>query len=199
MKIKVTLILVVALLLSITTSAIAFDASSLIGTVVSYVEQIQEYPAAINDALCENDRDEYQLKMQELANLIVAANDAMRSAGLPNTLNLWAVYSAITANPHCGVHDAALSRADWSREELDRIGYKHGLFDTGVRMCGQFRFGMTLGEAYAQLGRECVGIVYDEEGHQFSEFQCNAMILTTCTYNPDYDFNGNLVPEFNIP
>jgi hypothetical protein len=58
---------------------------------------------------------------------------------------------------------------------------------------------MTLGEAYAQLGRECVGIVYDEEGHQFSEFQCNAMILTTCTYNPDYDFNGNLVPEFNIP
>ncbi|NMA12184.1 MAG: hypothetical protein GX933_03225, partial [Chloroflexi bacterium] len=71
MKIKVTLILVVALLLSITATAMAFDASSLIGTVVSYVEQIQEYPAAINDALCENDREEYQLKMQELANLIV--------------------------------------------------------------------------------------------------------------------------------
>jgi hypothetical protein len=190
MKIKVTLILVGALLLSITTSAMAFDASSLIGTVVSYVEQIQEYPEAINDALCKNDREEYQLKMQELANLIVAANDAMRGAGLPNTLNLWAVYSAITANPHCGVHDAALSKADWSREELDRIGYKHGLFDTGVRMCGAFRIGMLLNDYWIQRNMSC-------EEYDPNPSACYTAIMVGCIYRPDNDWNGGFIPQWS--
>ena len=115
-------ILVLCLLLLSTVAVSAKSASELIGSITGYVEEIQSYPAVINDALCNGNKDEYSLKMGELADLIQAANDAMAEAGLPNTLNLWAVYGAITANPHCGVHDAALSRADWSREELDRIG-----------------------------------------------------------------------------
>lgn len=128
MKTKAMIIFVAVSLLIIVATVMALDASALIGTIVSYVEQIQEYPAAINDALCAGDRETYQVKMSELATLIMAANGAMKDAKLPNTLNLWAVYNAITANPECGVHDAALSRADWSREELDRIGYRFGLF-----------------------------------------------------------------------
>ena len=132
MKIKAMIILVVVLLSFITTNAIASEASELIGTIVCYVERIQSYPGLINDALCDNDMEEYRTRMSELALWIISASDAMKDAKLPNTLNLWAVYSAVTANPHCGVHDAALSRADWSREELDRIGYRFGLFESGM-------------------------------------------------------------------
>jgi hypothetical protein len=72
-----------------------------------------------------------QAKLTELANLITGANDAMMEAGLPNTLNLWAVYSAVTSHiSDCSFFESALSKADWSREELNRIGYKYGLFDT---------------------------------------------------------------------
>ena len=130
MKNKGMFILVLCLLLLSTVAVSAKSASELIGSITGYVEEIQSYPAVINDALCNGNKDEYSLKMGELADLIQAANDAMAEAGLPNTLNLWAVYGAITANPHCGVHDAALSRADWSREELDRIGYAKGLYET---------------------------------------------------------------------
>ncbi len=47
MKTKAMIIFVVALLFAITTTAIASNASELFGTIVSYVEQIQEYPAAL--------------------------------------------------------------------------------------------------------------------------------------------------------
>lgn len=189
MKTKAMLIVVVLLLSVITTNAIASEASNLIGTIVSYVEQIQEYPAAINDALCEKNREAYQIKMSELANLILAANDAMRDAGLPNTLNLWAVYSAVTANPDCGVHDAALSRADWSREELDRIGYKYGLFDTGIQMCGAYPFGMLLRDYYATGNLSC-------EDYE-SAATCNSVTIVDCKYEEGLSGNGGFNPYWS--
>jgi hypothetical protein len=186
MKTKAMIIFVVALLFAITTTAIASNASELFGTIVSYVEQIQEYPAAINDALCEGDREAYQSKMAELADLILAANDAMRDAGLPNTLNLWAVYNAIAANPHCGVHDAALSKADWSREELDRIGYKHGLFDTQSPMCGMFHIGMLLRDVFALRNDIC------NQGDK-----CNTVTIVGCSYIPGMNWNGGFMPHWS--
>lgn len=133
MKTKVILLFVFCLLFISATSVMAEDASELIGTITCYVERVLSYPDLINNALCDQDRTEYQLRMSELATWIQSANDAMSDANLPNTLNLWAVYGAVTANPHCGVHDAALSKADWSREELDRIGYRFGLYETGMK------------------------------------------------------------------
>ena len=170
MKNKGMFILVLCLLLLSTVAVSAKSASELIGSITGYVEEIQSYPAVINEALCNGDKDEYSLKMGELSDLIQAANDAMAEAGLPNTLNLWAVYGAITANPHCGVHDAALSRADWSREELDRIGYAAGLYDTdetGVRIYCLYgtHIGMTKGQLYDALKwnkctAKCDAIIY---------------------------------------
>ena len=137
MKTKLILLLVLCLSLLSTTAVMADDASELIGTITCYVERVQSYPDLINNALCDQDRTEYQLRMSEMATWIQSANDAMGDANLPNTLNLWAVYGAVTANPNCGVHDAALSKADWSREELDRIGYRFGLYETGMKKGGQ--------------------------------------------------------------
>ena len=137
MKTKVILLFVFCLLFISATAVMAEDASELIGTITCYVERVQSYPDLINNALCDHDLDEYRLRMSEMATWIQSANDAMNDANLPNTLNLWAVYGAVTANPNCGVHDAALSKADWSREELDRIGYRFGLYETGMKKGGQ--------------------------------------------------------------
>ena len=137
MKNKAILLLVLCLLFISSTAVMADDASELIGTITCYVERIQSYPDLINNALCDHDLDEYRLRMAEMATWIQSANNAMADANLPNTLNLWAVYAAVTANPNCGVHDAALSKADWSREELDRISYRFGLYETGLKIGGQ--------------------------------------------------------------
>ena len=185
---KLIVVLVLVCLLSGTVAVKAEDASELIGSITGYVEEIQNYPAVIDEALCNGDREEYQLKMGELANLIQAANDAMAGAGLPNTLNLWAVYSAITANPSCGVATAALSKADWSREELDRIGYKYGLYDSrkqSIQMCGNVPMGITMGEAMTITGEEGGDCV-----NKHGELRCS-LIVDTCTYKGDWPFNNH--------
>jgi len=138
----------------------AKDASELIGTITSYVEEIQRYPEALRDA-CGTDM--FNQKLGEFTNLIIGANDALAEAGLPNSLNLWAVYSAVTSNiSDCSFFTSALSKADWSREELDRIGYQFGLYDskemgtagTARTMCrGDTWVGMTRKEVYHTLFR----------------------------------------------
>ena len=128
MKKAMLFLLVVISLFACVSTVFAKDASEMIGTITSYVEEIQKYPEALRDA-CGTDM--FKQKLSELANLITGANEAMMEAGLPNTLNLWAVYSAVTSHSSdCSFFESALSKADWSREELDRIGYKFGLFDT---------------------------------------------------------------------
>ena len=179
---KLIVVLVLVCLLSGTVAVMAEDASELIGSITGYVEEIQNYPAVIDEALCNGDREEYQLKMGELANLIQAANDAMAGAGLPNTLNLWTVYGAITANPSCGVAAAALSKADWSREELDRIGYKYGLYDTRLfyktgkspKACVYMGKTATMG----MTKKQTEAIFYDMECTDFCD-----MLLIKCLYD----------------
>jgi len=128
MKKSIVFLLVVISLFACVSAVFAKDASELIGTITSYVEEIQGYPEALRDA-CGTDM--FNQKLGELANLITSANGAIAEAGLPNSLNLWAVYSAITSNiSDCSFFTSALSKADWSREELDRIGYKFGLYDS---------------------------------------------------------------------
>ena len=138
-KIIIFLLITISLLTCFST-VLAENASDLIGSITCYVEAIQQYPEAIRDA-CGTDM--YRQKLSELANVITAANDAMSDAGLPNTLNLWAIYGTITAHSSdCSFFDSALSKANWSREELDRIGYHFGLMTTGQKpglQCGPTR------------------------------------------------------------
>jgi len=140
MRKSIILLLILISLFACVSSVLAEDASELIGSITCYVEAIQQYPEAIRDA-CGTDM--YQQKLSELANLITAANDAMMDAKLPNTLNLWAVYGAITSHSSdCSFFDSALSKANWSREELDRIGYRFGLLVPGQHpglQCGPTR------------------------------------------------------------
>jgi len=148
MKKSVLFLLVVISLFACVSTVFAKDASELIGTITSYVEEIQKYPEELRDA-CGTDM--FNQKLFELANLITMANDAMMEAGLPNTLNLWAVYSAVTSHSSdCSFFESALSKADWSREELDRIGYKYGLFNTVQKTKG------CICTAYDKNGETCI-------------------------------------------
>ena len=185
------MVLVLILLIGTTTTSAA-DPSQLIGTIVHYVEQIQDYPNSINTALCENNKEEYSMKMGELANLIIAANDAIADSGLPNTLNLWAVYSAITTNPNCGVHDSSLARADWSREELDRIGYKYGLFDTPVtEMCGIVPMGISLSDAMKLTG-EAGGVCESQYHPDWCKLNVDVcFVFENWGYNNDYFYDSS--------
>ena len=150
MKKAMLFLLVVISLFACVSTVFAKDASEMIGTITSYVEEIQKYPEALRDA-CGTDM--FKQKLSELANLITGANDAMMEAGLPNTLNLWAVYSAVTSHSSdCSFFESALSKADWSREELDRIGYKFGLYDSRQMCEPGVWIGMTVVEANKALG-----------------------------------------------
>ncbi len=185
MKKSIVFLLVVISLFACVSAVFAKDASEMIGTITSYVEEIQGYPEALRDA-CGTDM--FNQKLGELANLITSANDAMAEAGLPNSLNLWAVYSAVTSNiSDCSFFTSALSKADWSREELDRIGYKFGLYDsrkigmsgiTWLEMCPEgINVGMTWEEVVKtsgwsterytakQLAKTLVKCLTDGHGH----------------------------------
>ena len=107
------------------TIKIPVDQSHVIGTIRFCVEEAQRLPAEIDGAICDGDDDAYNSKMAELASYIAQANSAMADTKMPNTLNLWRVYS-ILKEKNCGVGAAATSHADWAREELDRVGQKIG-------------------------------------------------------------------------
>ena len=99
-----------------------------IGTVRFCVEETQRLPDEINSAICDGDDEAYNAKMAELASNIAQATSAMADAGIPNTLNLWNVYS-ILKTKECGSGAAATSHADWTREELDRVGQRIGAIE----------------------------------------------------------------------
>lgn len=77
MKKSIVFLLVVISLFARVSAVFAKDASELIGTITSHVEEIQGYPEAFRDA-CGTDM--FNQKLGELANLITNANDAMASS-----------------------------------------------------------------------------------------------------------------------
>lgn len=107
------------------TIKIPVDQAHVIGTIRFCVEEAQRLPAEIDGAICDGDDDAYNSKMAELASYIAQANSAMADTKMPNTLNLWRIYS-ILKEKNCGVGAAATSHADWAREELDRVGQRIG-------------------------------------------------------------------------
>ena len=181
MKKSIVFLLVVISLFACVSTVFAKDASEMIGTITSYVEEIQKYPEALRDA-CGTDM--FKQKLSELANLITGANDAMMEAGLPNTLNLWAVYSAVTSHSSdCSFFTSALSKADWSREELDRIGYKFGLYDSRQMCATGTWIGMPVEELFKvrNFSYPCSNRpVYDEENNIIGSINVCNQVVTNC-------------------
>lgn len=87
---RIVFALVIVTLLFSFGSVFASTESELIGTIRSAINEIQRLPSEIYDAICDDNVDLYNSKMQELGAAITQANNAMAEAGLPNTLNLWA-------------------------------------------------------------------------------------------------------------
>ena len=139
------------------TIKIPVDQAHVIGTIRFCVEEAQRLPAEIDGAICDGDDDAYNSKMAELASYIAQANSAMADTKMPNTLNLWRIYS-ILKEKNCGVGAAATSHADWAREELDRISFRIGAIDPGydsVRMCGAFPFDTPMPIASPSMFESC--------------------------------------------
>lgn len=113
------------------TIRIPVDPAHVIGTVRFCVGETQRLPDEINSAICDGDDEAYNAKMAELASNIAQATSAMADAGIPNTLNLWNVYS-ILKTKECGSGAAATSHADWAREELDRVSFRIGAIDPAI-------------------------------------------------------------------
>lgn len=135
---KITLILLlVAVSLTGAANVFAEEPSQMIGTVRYCVEEIQKLPMHIYSAICDKDTASYDLRMAELVDLIQQANDAMQDGKIPNTLRLWNVYTAVAANKYCGGETEAQSRADWAREELDRVGQRIGAIEMDLCPYGE--------------------------------------------------------------
>lgn len=148
-----------------------------IGTVRFCVEETQRLPDEINSAICDGDDEAYNAKMAELASNIAQATSAMADAGIPNTLNLWNVYS-ILKTKECGSGAAATSHADWTREELDRVSFRIGAIDPAydsVRMCGNVPFDTPMYIASPYHFEKCSA--------DRSPAECANMMLRTCVNN----------------
>lgn len=105
--------------------------TQLIGTIRFCVEEVQKLAGLLNEAICDGDDVSYNAKLADMANMITRANSAMADSAMPNTLNLWAVYAAARQRKAngCGAGTDPVSLADWSREELDRVGQKIGTIE----------------------------------------------------------------------
>ncbi|AOH43480.1 hypothetical protein BEQ56_08315 [Anaerolineaceae bacterium oral taxon 439] len=156
------------------TIKIPVDQSHVIGTIRFCVEEAQRLPAEIDGAICDGDDDAYNSKMAELASCIAQANSAMADTKMPNTLNLWRVYS-ILKEKNCGVGAAATSHADWAREELDRVSFRIGAIDPGydpIRMCGTVPYDTPMPIASPSMFARCSA--------DLSADICAGYVLTTC-------------------
>ncbi len=167
------------------TIKIPIDPAHYIGTVRFCVEQIQQFPADINNAICEGDDEAYNTKMAELASNIAQANSAMADAGIPNRLNLWNVYSILKAK-HCGSGAEATAYADWAREELDRVGFRIGAIDPAYApnlMCGNIPFNTYMNIASPSAFQECSNFL--------TPANCANMIVGSCNFNSAYPYNNH--------
>lgn len=89
-----------------------------LGTLRSYMDDIQKLPDVLNTAICEKNDEEYKEKYQLLVKRISDVEWLMEEMELKNTMNLQRVLTAFINNKECGVGKIATSYADTAREKL---------------------------------------------------------------------------------
>ena len=92
--------------------------SHYLGTLRSYMDDIQKLPDVLNTAICEKNDEEYKEKYQLLVKRISDVEWLMEEMELKNTMNLQRVLTAFINNKECGVGKIATSYADTARERL---------------------------------------------------------------------------------
>jgi len=103
--------------------------SQLIGSVTYYLNQVREYPALIDEALCRGDLEAYKLRIQDLATALANAAATIQLMGMDIPDGLWSVYSTIAKNPTCGIGAEATGIADLAREKWEKQARDAGLYD----------------------------------------------------------------------
>lgn len=89
-----------------------------LGTLRSYMDDIQKLPDVLNTAICEKNDEEYKEKYQLLVKRISDVEWLMEEMELKNTMSLQRVLTAFINNKECGVGKIATSYADTAREKL---------------------------------------------------------------------------------
>ncbi|MHC1773003.1 MAG: hypothetical protein AB9907_14980 [Flexilinea sp.] len=102
--------------------------SQLIGSATNYLNQARELPAAINDALCRGDQEDYEQKMQELATALTNAAAVIQLMNMDIPDGFWNVYNIIKDNPVCGIGAEATGAADLAREKWEADARAKGLY-----------------------------------------------------------------------
>ena len=132
---KSKLIFIVLIIFAFFTGAVSVSArsesltpSQLIGSATYYLNQARELPAAINDALCRGDQEDYEQKMQELATALANAAAVIQLMNMDNPDGFWNVYNVIKANPVCGIGAEATGAADLAREKWEADARAKGLY-----------------------------------------------------------------------
>ncbi|GAP39645.1 hypothetical protein [Flexilinea flocculi] len=137
------LILIMISMLSLTTTVIAqtettvsptksiWPPSHYIGTLQSYLDDLQRLPGIIDESICAANDAGYQEKMALLQNRIEGISSLMVEMGLkiPSTVNLRIIQTTITKNKICGVGKIATGYADLAREKLDAVIRNAGLYN----------------------------------------------------------------------
>ena len=92
--------------------------SHYLGTLRSYMDDIQKLPDVLNTAICDNNDEEYKENYQLLVKRISDVEWLMEEMELKNTMSLQRVLTAFINNKECGVGKIATSYADTAREKL---------------------------------------------------------------------------------
>jgi len=105
--------------------------SHYIGTLQSYLDDLQRLPGIIDEAICVVDDTGYQEKMALLQNRIEGIPALMKEMELkvPSTVNLRIIHTTILKNKICGIGKISTGYADLAREKLDAVIRNAGLYN----------------------------------------------------------------------
>ena len=115
---------------TVSSSKSIWPPSHYIGTLQSYLDDLQRLPGIIDESICAANDAGYQEKLTLLQNRIEGISILMAEMELkiPSTVNLRIIQTTITKNKICGVGKIATGYADLAREKLDAVIRNAGLY-----------------------------------------------------------------------
>ncbi len=116
---------------TVSTQKSIWPPSHYIGTLQSYLDDLQRLPGIIDEAICVVDDTGYQEKMALLQNRIEGIPALMKEMELkvPSTVNLRIIHTTILKNKICGIGKISTGYADLAREKLDAVIRNAGLYN----------------------------------------------------------------------
>ncbi len=104
-----------------------WPASHYLGTLRSYMDDIQKLPGEMDEYLCDKKETEYKERYALLNKRIADVTWLMEEMNLKNDMNLQRIVNVFIRTKACGVGKLATHYADYARERLNIQLEKSGL------------------------------------------------------------------------